>query len=340
MYLISPHLPQYRANLHCHSTISDGKLTPQQLKDLYKSEGYQVLSITDHEVPKSHYAMSDPDFLMLTGYEFYTRPGSDGQYNRYAPETHLNLFARDPHNETIICYDPRYCKYMPAEYFEALPHAGSQRPRVYTPAYVNEVIQTARENGYLVAYNHPYWSMESEADILSYEGCFSMEMINYSSYVGNYLEHNSAVYDKLLQSGKRIYCHGADDNHNTHPVDSPYSDSFGGFTMIQAKDLSYSSIMEAMEKGNMYASMGPRFREVSLENDVIHVECSEVSGIFAYFGSKKPAVLLAEPGKTLTAGDLKVDPNARYIRVSIRDKEGKWADTRGFFRDELGLPSL
>ena len=50
-YLISPHVKQYKANLHCHSTLSDGHLTPEQLKKLYKDNGYSILSITDHERP-------------------------------------------------------------------------------------------------------------------------------------------------------------------------------------------------------------------------------------------------------------------------------------------------
>lgn len=340
MYLISPQLPQFKANLHCHSTLSDGKLTPEQLKAIYKEQGYQVLAITDHEVPRSHYAMSDPDFLMLTGYEHYTRPGATGKYDRYAREVHLNFFAKDPDNETIVCYDPRFCKYAAAEYYDAIPHAGSTQPREYTPAYVNRVIQAARDSGYLVAYNHPYWSMESEADILSYEGCFSMEMINYSSYLLNHLEYNAPLYDKLLSAGKRIYCHGTDDNHNGYPVGSPYCDSFGGFTMIQAKSLNYKEVIEAMEAGNMYSSMGPVFHKVSFENGNVHVECSEVTCIYVNFGSKKPAKILAGPGEILSGGDLSVDSGARYVRVSICDKEGKWANTRGFFRDELGLPPL
>ena len=40
--------PQYKANLHCHSTVSDGKLTPAELKDAYKNHGYSILCITDH----------------------------------------------------------------------------------------------------------------------------------------------------------------------------------------------------------------------------------------------------------------------------------------------------
>lgn len=281
MYLVSPQLPQFKANLHCHSTLSDGKLTPEQLKAVCKEQGYHILSITDHEVPKSHSHMSEPGFLMLTGYEHYTRPSATGKHDRYASEVHLNLFAKDPNNETIVCYDPRYCKYGAAERYDTLPHAGSTQPREYNPAYVNQVIQAARGSGYLVAYNHPYWSMESEADILSCNGCFSMEMINYSSYVLNHLEYNAPLYDKLLSAGKHIFCHGADDNHNVYPVGSPYCDSFGGFTMIQA-----------------------------------------------------------ESGQTLTCGDLQIAAQARCLRVSIRDKDGNWADTRGFSRDELGLPPL
>ena len=62
MYLISPDKKQYKANLHCHSTISDGNLTPEQLKEAYKGQGYSVLCITDHEIPADHSHLTDKDF--------------------------------------------------------------------------------------------------------------------------------------------------------------------------------------------------------------------------------------------------------------------------------------
>ena len=65
MYLISPNRPQYKANLHCHSIYSDGKRTPEQLKEMYKSHGYSVLSITDHETPNDHSHLSDKDFIII-----------------------------------------------------------------------------------------------------------------------------------------------------------------------------------------------------------------------------------------------------------------------------------
>ncbi len=105
MYLISPNKNQYKAPLHCHSTYSNGKRTPEQLKEMYKSHGYSVLSITDHETPKDHTHLSGSDFLMLTGYEAYIRKYPDCRYDAFDTEIHINLFARDPHNVSMVCYD-------------------------------------------------------------------------------------------------------------------------------------------------------------------------------------------------------------------------------------------
>ena len=47
-------LPQigcfYKANLHCHTTVSDGSITPEEIKNIYKGKGYSVVAYTDHDV--------------------------------------------------------------------------------------------------------------------------------------------------------------------------------------------------------------------------------------------------------------------------------------------------
>lgn len=331
-YLISPDKKQYKANLHCHSTLSDGKKTPEELKEMYQRNGYEVLAITDHEIPKSHNDLTDEHFLMLTGYECYIRPDKDAAYDVYQEEVHLNLFARDPKNEKMICYNNKYCKYLQEKEKEALQKAGSQKTREYSIAYINQYIKTAKEHGYIVAYNHPYWSMEPEERILSYEGLFSVEMCNYSSYLMNHLEYNAALYDKMMRAGMQMYCHAADDNHNKYPEGHPQCDSFGGFTMILSDSLTYDGIFQAMERGEMYASMGPLIHEISVDGDKLHVECSPVASIHLYFGSKTPARAVAEEGEALSSADFIIDGRAQYIRISIFDKEGKAADTRGYRR--------
>ena len=334
IYLIDPRKKQYKANLHCHSVLSDGKKTPQELKKMYKEKGYSILSITDHETPKNHSDLNDDGFITVTGYEAYIRTDPECRYDVYEKEIHLNLFARRPENETIICYNPKYCKYITDEQKAKYKKAGSQETREYSVEYINKFIAAANENGYIAAYNHPCWSMEDEADILAYEGFFSLEMCNYSVYV-NGLEYNGALYDKILRKGKRVFCHSADDNHNLYPLTSPDSDSFGGFTMIMPEEFTYDSIFGAMETGNMYLSMGPLFKEVSMEGNRIHIECSEVKRIMVFTGAKTSKIRIAPEGETVTSADFEIDDLAKYVRVSIADEYMRFADTRGFFRDEL-----
>lgn len=40
----------YKANLHCHSTVSDGELTVEEIKKIYTEQGYSIVAYTDHEV--------------------------------------------------------------------------------------------------------------------------------------------------------------------------------------------------------------------------------------------------------------------------------------------------
>ena len=333
MYLISPHKKQYKANLHCHSVLSDGNKTPQELKDMYKKNGYSILSITDHEVPKNHSYLNDDDFITITGYEAYIRPDPNCIYDVYSKEIHLNFFAKDPKNEAIVCFNPRYVKYIPEDQKAIYKKVGSQETREYSVEDTNKFIKTAKNNGYIVTYNHPWWSMEDEADILAYDGYFSMEMSNYSSYLTG-PEYNGGLYDKMLRSGKRVFCHSADDNHNDEPIDSPKSDSFGGFAMIMPEDFTYNSIIEAMETGEMYSSMGPIFKEVSITGRQVHIECSDVERIAVFTGSKSPKVQYADIGSTINCADIEIDDRAKYFRVSICDKFKRYADTRGFFFDE------
>ena len=280
-------MPQYKANLHSHSTLSDGRLTPEELAGAYRKKGYSVLAITDHEATYDHSDLSTPDFLLLTGYEAYIRPSKTCAYDFYAPEIHLNLFAKDPHNTTFICYDPYYCKYMPHEIAETRRNAGPTGTRQYSVEYINQFIRIAKENGYIVSYNHPCWSMEAESDILSYEGIFSLEVYNTGATMDNGIESNMSLFDKLNRKGKTIYCHGADDNHNKHPFDDVLNDSFKAWTMIIADKLTYESVIEALETGKFYASTGPTIHKITIKNRRIDVKCSPARRILFHISPKK-----------------------------------------------------
>lgn len=333
MYLISPDKKQYKANLHCHSTCSDGKKTPEELKEMYKRNGYSILCISDHEYPKKHTDLADDDFILITGYESYIRPKH--KYDPYNSEIHINFFSKDPNNVAMVCFDERYIKYIPVEALEKLRRVGEENARVYSPQYINYMLRVAKENGMIATYNHPLWSMENEETVLAYDGFCSMEMCNYSSFVVNRTEYNAGLYDKLLCAGKRLACHSVDDNHNRRGEGESGCDSFGGFAMIIPKSFEYGAIVDAIENGEMYSSMGPIIKEVSVEGNKVHIECSKVKHIAAFTGSKNPKCAYAPMDGFITCADFELDDKAKFLRVSITDEAGRHADTRGFMCDEL-----
>lgn len=337
MNFISPDTKQYRANLHCHSTLSDGSLPPEELIRAYREAGYSILAITDHEATYDHSAASGPDFLMLTGYEVYIRPTPDYAIDRYGPETHLNLLAREPHNTTLIAFDPKACKYMPHETAALRKKAGDLGPRRYSREYVQAVIDAARENGYLVTYNHPGWSQEDPEDVMAYDGYFSLEIFNTGSMRGNGLEHNQALYDRMLRRGKFVYCHGADDNHNHRPFGTPLCDSFGSWTMVLAEELTYPAVIRALEEGRFYASTGPTITCLRFDGDKVHVECSPALQVVMHMTAKWTANVCHDDWSPVTQADFQIPENAPYVYFSVLTEDGKEACTHAFTREELGI---
>lgn len=335
MNYISKDKPQFKANLHCHTNLSDGVLTPVQVAEAYRQYGYSVLAITDHEAPYDHTDLTGPDFLILTGYEAYIRPSRTCVYDPFAPEIHMNLLAKEPHNTTIIGYDPLFCKYMSTELAETRKKAANAGPRRYDHEYIQTFIDTAVENGYLVTYNHPCWSMEGEDMVLDLGGLFSLEIFNTNSMNTNGYEHNISLYDKFLRRGKFIGCHGADDNHNKRPFDDLLSDSFGSWTMILAEELTYPAVIEALEKGNFYASTGPEIRELTFEGKHVHLECSPAQRIIMHITPKLTKNVYHSDGSPVTEADFEIPEKADFVYFSVLEANGKAAYTRAFRREEL-----
>ena len=62
------------ADLHIHSTYSDGLFTPEQIVDLAKKKGIKCISITDHDTIASQYITKEKiaNIEIIPGVEFST----------------------------------------------------------------------------------------------------------------------------------------------------------------------------------------------------------------------------------------------------------------------------
>lgn len=337
MEYISSDSKQFKANLHSHTNLSDGKLSVDEMIAAYKERGYSVLAITDHEAPYDHSDKSDDKLLLITGYEAYIRPSEECEMDPFGPEIHMNLLARDKHNVAYVGYDPKFVKYMPLELAESRPKYGTLGKREFTTEYIQKFIDEAKKAGYLVTYNHPVWSMHDEADILALDGFFSLEIYNTGSMMINGSENNLPLYERMLRQGKFIGVHGADDNHNKQPLDDFLSDSFGAWTMIIAPELSYEEIIRALDEKRFYASTGPVINALSFDGIKVHLEFSDAQRVIMHVTPKRAKNAYNHDGSSFNSADFEIPDYAPWVYFSVIAKDGTSAHTRAFTREELGI---
>ncbi len=338
-YLLPEDGQFYKANLHCHTTVSDGWLSPEVMKEEYKKRGYSIIAYTDHNILVPHPELTGDDFLALHGVEFDITEESKNGEPSYATKTcHICLIAIDPDYTVQPCfrhtwvYDRLEDKSV-VQRDESIPLYVYE----YNADYINDMIKTSREKNYFVTYNHPTWSQEGYEIYSKYEGMNAMEICNYGCITEGYHDYNPEVYDELLRQGKKLYCIATDDNHNGFPMESPYCDSFGGFTMIKADKLEYKTITDALVKGNFYASQGPEIHSLYVEDNKLHIKSSDAARIVFTTGLRHSFCAYPMEGDTINEAEFELRPDDIYVRVTVFDKSGKPADTNAYFiADILG----
>lgn len=330
-YLLPKNGSFYKANLHSHSTLSDGKWTVEEIKKQYKAMGYSIVAYTDHQVFIPHNDLADEDFLPLNGYEIDIP--EDKAWGRDAKTCHFCLIASDP-DRTVqkIYHDSIYID----KNADKVELAKDRAPivRRYDTDFISSLMKDAREDGFFVTYNHPVWSLEAMDECFRYSGMHAMEIVNYGSYVTGHEERNSALYDLMLHKGKDIFCIAADDNHNVFPTDHPRCDSFGGFTVIKAERLEYKAVMKALFDGHFYASEGPEILELYLdtEDGKIHIKTTEAVRILMTTGDRYNKVETPSlEGEAVTEAAFEISHlKDGYVRFTVRDREGKEAYTHAY----------
>ena len=330
--LIDEARPQYKANLHCHSCYSDGKLTPKEIKQAYKEKGYSVVAITDHERLIEHHDLTDAEILFLTGYEVYVRT-LPFDYNKDS-QSHFNLYSKTPHNK-MLYYTPNHTKYIPQEELKDLQYYQYVEKREYSVEFIQEMIAYAKECGFLVCHNHPTWSFEHEGFAKAYDGCFAMEIYNHAAYQEGYFEYDQHYYEHQLRRGLSMGVIAADDNHNRYSFDDPACDSFGGATYILAEKLEYGAVIKALEACDFYASTGPRILSLTANNGTLSVKTDGAQGVWFMTDNRHRKAVWAKDGESITVADWMMNEDDRWVRIEVIDKHGKRAFTRAYKKEEI-----
>ncbi|MBO4433321.1 MAG: PHP domain-containing protein [Clostridia bacterium] len=331
-YLLPENGEFYKANLHCHTSVSDGGYTPLQVKEMYKNKGYSIVAFTDHDVLVPHPELNDDAFLALNGYEIEINDETRQYADQLKMKTcHLCLIAIEPDNVKQVCFHrSKYLFCNAVKYADKVDFYKDEPDyeRHYSHEGINDIINKGREKGFFVTYNHPAWSLENYNDYMGYNGMHAMEIFNSDSGTAGHCDYDEKEYDDMLRGGKRIFCIAADDNHGLVSC-------FGGFIMIKAEMLDYRTITEALLRGDFYASQGPLIKELWFEDDRIHITCSDAKRIILNTDSRHVGIVRADEGKTVNEASFEVRRNDVYVRLTVEDEKGKRANTNAYFADEL-----
>lgn len=311
-FLLPENCNFYKANLHSHSDWSDGSYSIEEIKKIYKENGYSVYSYTDHNGLFEHSELNDENFLTLPGFEidFNMKHGDDYSDTETA---HFCAYPRDAKNFTQPGLDVNY-RYEKMRWSVDEEKRAKMRPdgkafdRVYTVANINACLKKLRDKGFIVTYNHPCWSVENYPKYIGYTEFDNLEIYNHSCFVAGYDDDTSHVYDDFLRAGRMIKCVAADDNHNS-------GDMCGGFTMFCAPELTHKAIINAFDKGDFYCSSGPEITALYVEDGKIHIKTKKAYDFIRLVTGHRRAGIAYN---TDTAS-FNICPTCKYVRLEVVD---------------------
>ncbi len=181
-----------------------------------------------------------------------------------------------------------------------------------------ELIDGIHEKGGIAILAHPAWSLNRAEEACRLRGLDGCEIYNTVSGIPwNCRPYSGVFLDEMAIRGVSLPCMAADDAHY-------YSgDEARSFLMVQAKDLSWESILEAIRLGDFYATQGPRF-QVDIHDGLVHVTTTPVKNIVFFTD-------WIWEGDRVTWGDdireayFKIKPNDHWVRIELTDAQGNMA---------------
>jgi hypothetical protein len=350
----------YKGNLHTHSYWSDGDDYPEMIMDWYKSHEYDFVVLSDHNtlaegekwklLPKSpSHEMGFQKYVEKYGEQVTYRENAEGRIEvklktlkEYAP-----MF--EAKGEFLIIQSQEL-----TEEFEKKPlHMNvTNIQKLITPKggnSVSEILQNGLDQvksqrdstgvPMFLHINHPnfVWAITPE-DIIKLNGERFFEVYNGHPRVNNYGDSlrpsMEVLWDKVqaayLTDGKPLlYGLAVDDAHNYHVFDQNSSNPGRGWVMVLAEDLSPSSLIEAMEKGDFYASTGVTLNTIDFDGKTLNVKVEKETGVtyeIQFFGTKKSSsessgILLSQV--SAASGSYTLATDDMYVRAKIISSKPK-----------------
>ncbi|SES10098.1 hypothetical protein SAMN04487944_11828 [Gracilibacillus ureilyticus] len=300
----------YKGDFHTHTTISDGKLTPELGMEQARKQGLDFFVATDHNVIPTNWV--DSELLVIPGVEITSSKG------------HFNALGVD-----------QWLDWRPT----------CQDGGMESEVGMNRLLRETKEANGVRSINHPLlrpWEWQfKQTDLREVD---VIEIWNDPTYQDNPLatEHALKLWDELLLDGHKIYGIGGSDSHNL-PTESyqeggPPSLIGDPATYIYAENLSILSVLAGLRRGEAYVARGPElFFDIQDENGPVRLGSTFTGKLTYSFHYKNvPAdskVIWIKNGERVESTNLltegltekmfEIEKEYAYIRLEVRKENGE-----------------
>ena len=299
--------PLLKGGLHCHTTRSDGKGSPEDVIAMHAQHGYDFLAITDHRIYNYKNYLPGSDVLIIPGTEIDRN--ITNHHNVHCFHT-VWLGPEKPEN--------------PYEQDQTFPRGYVQNQQEF-----QYLLDEAHRSKQMTFYCHPQWSGTFAREFEQLQGIFAMELWNTGSVLECGVDFNNGpIWDELLCQGKHIWGVAVDDGHSM-------DQHCRGWVHVNAEK-NVDDILRALREGAFYSSTGPEIYDFYIDDDKIaHVKCSPCASV-KFYCSRVTKLLSHADGSLITeiAMERPLRDDLFYLRVEVTDADGHVAWSNPIFLEE------
>ena len=276
-----------KLGLHTHTTLSDGRATPEEAARIYAAEGYDAIAITDHW--KYCEECEIEGLKIISGCE-YNIGGHDGSHV-------IHIIG------VGMTSDPQ----IPVDW------KNMQKTAFLKAAEVIKKIDLY--NGISII-GHPAWSLNTPEQIIPLGNFDAVEIFNSVSECGmSDRAYSDVIIDQMATAGRLTNIIAVDDTHYYE------GDQCRGWIMVEATDMETPRILRAIKAGRFYSTQGPEVHIEKVSPDKVRVICSPVSKIVFQSNTTWAAGRTVREDGLVEAEYVKA-PDDRFVRAEVTDENG------------------
>ena len=189
---------------------------------------------------------------------------------------------------------------------------------------LEKAMESARAQNGLLIMAHPRWMGNTFEDAARWH-FDGIEVYNHICQWLNGKGDGGAYWNAVLNRYPGTLALAVDDAHLK--PDEPGCN--GGWVVVNAPECTREAILAALRSGNFYASRGPAFHSIRLQEDKIAVECSPAQYVRLVGPGYRGQRVAAPEGQPLTQAVFKVPQDWAYMSLVIEDAQGflAWSNT-------------